>query len=132
MNLDSMQILYKVRKAQLLLGFFILIGLFSCETRQNEINITGFTMGTTYSIKIINNTGERIDSDELKTQVDSVLVSFNQQMSTYIKDSEISIFNTPAQKRVISHMPLPLKLTPFRLASASIFSAHSLLDQKGL
>jgi len=93
MNLDNMHNLFKVRKAQLLLGFFILIGLFSCDIRPNEIDVTGFTMGTTYSIKIINDTEERIDSDELKTEIDSVLISFNQQMSTYIKDSEISIFN---------------------------------------
>lgn len=94
MNLGNMHFLNKVKKAQLLLGFFILTGLFSCKSGTNEIYITDFTMGTTYSIRIINDTGKKVNSMVLKTQIDSVLISINQQMSTYINDSEISIFNS--------------------------------------
>lgn len=82
-----------IKKAQLLLGFFILLGLFSCSSPPEEIHITGFTMGTTYSIKIVNDSDVDVDQLELKVEVDSVLVSFNQQVSTYIDNSEISIFN---------------------------------------
>lgn len=52
-------------------------------------------MGTTYSVKIVKN--DSVFSlpfyDNLKKQVDSILFVVNKQMSTYIKDSEISRFN---------------------------------------
>jgi len=55
------------------------------------VEIKGLTMGTSYTIKIVNNKDwNRI---ELKTSIDSVLREVNRQMSTYIPTSEISIFN---------------------------------------
>ena len=49
-------------------------------------------MGTTYNVKIIHSTAiENID--QVKFEIDSILVDFNNQMSTWIDDSEISIFN---------------------------------------
>ena len=49
-------------------------------------------MGTTYNVKIIHSTAiENID--QVKFEIDSILVDFNKQMSTWIDDSEISIFN---------------------------------------
>jgi len=50
-------------------------------------------MGTTYNIKI---NSDRLDiqyKDKLSGQIDSILISINQQMSTYLYDSEISTFN---------------------------------------
>jgi len=83
-----------IKKAQLWLGFFVLIILLSgCQKSPQTISITGNTMGTTYSIKIIDNLRHEIDSEELKSKIDSVLQNVNQQMSTYIPDSEISRFN---------------------------------------
>lgn len=52
--------------------------------------ITGQTMGTTYSIKIVDPVA---DAGELKALVDAELVRVNDLMSTYIPDSEISRFN---------------------------------------
>jgi FAD:protein FMN transferase len=55
-------------------------------------SIIGQTMGTTYSIKYI----PGVDSPELKEigkVVNEELLKVNQQMSTYIDDSEISQFN---------------------------------------
>ena len=48
-------------------------------------------MGTTYNIKIV--TDKYINSDELKASIDSILVDFNLQMSTWDPKSEISTFN---------------------------------------
>lgn len=54
----------------------------------NETKIEGNTMGTTYHITYYDK-----DSRNFKTQIDSLLVVFNQSLSTYIKDSEVTDFN---------------------------------------
>ncbi len=49
-------------------------------------------MGTTFNIKI--NESHKIDKiKQIEYSIDSILVSLNQQMSTWIEDSEISFFN---------------------------------------
>ncbi len=49
-------------------------------------------MGTSFNIKI--NESNKIDKiNQIEYSIDSILVSLNQQMSTWIKDSEISLFN---------------------------------------
>ncbi|MEQ9413330.1 MAG: FAD:protein FMN transferase, partial [Cyclobacteriaceae bacterium] len=53
-----------------------------------EIKIEGKTMGTAYHITYYDK-----ESRNLKPQVDSLLVAFNQSLSTYINDSEVSVFN---------------------------------------
>ena len=77
-------------KAQIILGF--LFFNYSCSNAQIENIISGQTMGTTYNVKIIHSTAiENID--QVKFEIDSILIDFNIQMSTWINDSEISIFN---------------------------------------
>ncbi len=58
-------------------------------TRQ-EYYLQGETMGTTYNIKVI---GENLDSGKLQQGIDEKLKQLNQEMSTYIADSELSKFN---------------------------------------
>jgi len=58
------------------------------EAPPGEIAVRGQTMGTTYSIKYLD-PRERLFKDE----IDSILREFNQSLSTYISDSEISEFN---------------------------------------
>ena len=49
-------------------------------------------MGTTYSIKLVfKHTNQ--DNIKIKNSIDSILLNLNQQMSTWIKESEISLFN---------------------------------------
>jgi thiamine biosynthesis lipoprotein len=57
------------------------------------MSITGKTMGTTFSIKIVNDKNLSIDYYLLESEINELLKEINQQMSTYIKDSEISRFN---------------------------------------
>ena len=77
-------------KAQFLLGFLLFV--FSCSNTLEESQIHGETMGTTYSIKLV--LSERLEEqDKIKVSIDSILVNINQQMSTWIPNSEISVFN---------------------------------------
>lgn len=73
---------------RILSGIFLLITLtFGC--RRNEsliVGFTGFVQGTTYSITYDNNI--KIDNDELKVRVESILHNFDMSLSIY-KDSSI-------------------------------------------
>lgn len=58
------------------------------DASKQRVEIVGETMGTTYSIKYLQNEGKNY-----KPSVDSLLELFNQSLSTYIPTSEISQFN---------------------------------------
>ncbi len=75
----------------------LVIAIFIVYTyRQNqpkEVHLTGTTMGTIgYNVKYLDRE-ERI----FKLQIDSLLVDFNQSLSTYIPSSDISLFNQKGQ-----------------------------------
>lgn len=81
-------------KVQFLLGFFyISLLLTGCEQSEKAVTITGQTMGTTYTIKIIGENGYPFTPNKIKNDIDSILVEVNRQMSTYLPESEISQFN---------------------------------------
>ena len=69
---------------------FLLQFIISC-TNSNFLSITGETMGTTYTVKI--HSVESFFADDLKYGIDSILTQVNNQMSTYMIDSEIMKFN---------------------------------------
>ena len=71
------------------LAFFLF--LLSCNLN-NTVNITGFTMGTSYSIKC-NTNSVNINYKNLKWEVDSILININNIFSTYIDSSEINRIN---------------------------------------
>lgn len=59
------------------------------EGQPKEVYLRGTTMGTIgYNIKYLDS-----DSRNFKNEIDSLLKDFNQALSTYIPNSEISIFN---------------------------------------
>jgi thiamine biosynthesis lipoprotein len=69
-----------------------IVVFFSACGLQKEVLLTGKTMGTTYHITVV--TGYFSGLGELKDNIERRLQEINQSMSTYIKDSEISRFNT--------------------------------------
>ncbi len=66
-------------------------GSFTSSSR--HYHYSGATMGTTFTIKGIA-AKNQLDYADLNVQIDGVLIDINQQMSSYIKDSELSRFNT--------------------------------------
>lgn len=67
----------------------ILIG---CSKAPEQVHLTGSTMGTYYSVKYLEQDG--LPSSELiKAQIERRLSQVNNEMSTYQKDSELSLFN---------------------------------------
>jgi len=67
--------------------------LASCDKPIEAMKISGPTMGTTYNITLYPTEGTSLDSKQMQQQIDASLKRINQQMSTWIKDSEISLFN---------------------------------------
>lgn len=70
----------------------IVIGSIIYARAKGTINITGQTMGTSYSVKIVYQ-GSAPDKQNIKENIDNILVKFNDSLSTYIPNSEISKFN---------------------------------------
>jgi thiamine biosynthesis lipoprotein len=77
------------------------------ESKKSEayIQIEGKTMGTSYHIKYID---ERKENH--KNAIDSILIEFNNSLSTYIPDSEISRFNQSKSLEIKSPFFYPVLL----------------------
>ena len=73
--------------------FILLLWSISCSNQPSQIELSGFTMGTTYNVKIIPGKHSVPSTKLIKQNIDSVLISVNYQMSTYLFDSEITQFN---------------------------------------
>jgi thiamine biosynthesis lipoprotein len=68
--------------------------LASCGSdAQKPLELRGNTMGTQFTVKIPRH-DRALDETLLRPQLDALLQSVNQMMSTYIADSEISRFNS--------------------------------------
>tara|TARA_B100001250_G_C19745468_1_gene765094 strand:+ start:151 stop:1218 length:1068 start_codon:yes stop_codon:yes gene_type:complete len=78
-------------RAQLLLGF--LLFYIGCDSKSNQYLVTGYTMGTTYTIKLISSKNE-FDTELIKSGIDSLLFDLNKKLSTWDPESEISKFNS--------------------------------------
>ena len=79
-------------------GVFLIICLACCSPTEKEkplYEITGTTMGTFYSIKVVRNSAglKKDEYRSLQEGVEKTLQKINSQMSTYIETSEISQFN---------------------------------------
>jgi thiamine biosynthesis lipoprotein len=86
--------------------FFLLILLLSVvisscsnsEIRKKLVVINGLTMGTTYTVKFVEDSGSTRDnngdnSTRIKAGIEKVLLQVNSKMSVFMNDSEISRFN---------------------------------------
>jgi thiamine biosynthesis lipoprotein len=92
---------------------FIVFLLFSCGNESNnEILVinSGKAQGTFYHIKYLIE-----DAENLQNQIDSVLLSVDNSLSTYIPNSLISTPIAPAFPNVINNFSLlgTIKLWPF-------------------
>ncbi|MGB5165003.1 MAG: FAD:protein FMN transferase [Woeseiaceae bacterium] len=68
--------------------------LASCGSdAQTPLELRGSTMGTQFTVKITRHS-EALDEARLRPQLDALLQGVNQMMSTYLRDSEISRFNS--------------------------------------
>ena len=80
-----------LRRTSFLFFCVVIFSLLSCTPDSlTQVKITGSTMGTSYHVTVV---AEGIDADNLKRQIDALLVKTNQQMSTYDPDSELMMFN---------------------------------------
>lgn len=79
---------------QVVVSAFLLLNIVACSPSNNtkqELLLQGKTMGTTYNIKVV--VDKSYDSTALHQAIDGELIAINQSMSTYIPDSELSLFN---------------------------------------
>ena len=83
-------------KIKLMFVVLLTISIAACfpsnDSAKSEILLQGQTMGTTYNIKVVA-TLEQVKALRLRNKIDALLKKVNQEMSTYIPDSEISQFN---------------------------------------
>lgn len=88
----------QLKKSLAIISFFSLFLLTACSKQSDDINkvtevlLQGNTMGTTYHVKIVA-TKQQVADKNIHAQIDALLKQVNQQMSTYIPDSELSRFN---------------------------------------
>jgi len=79
-------------------AFLSLTLLTACSKQTDDANkvtevlLQGNTMGTTYHVKIVA-TEQQVKDKKVHADIDALLKQVNQQMSTYIPDSELSRFN---------------------------------------
>lgn len=77
-------------RSTLLLALFLVA---ACSgSSSGQVEITGLTMGTQFSIKLPHGTGEH-DPLQLQKAIEAVLEDDEAEMSTYLRDSDISRFN---------------------------------------
>lgn len=94
----------RVKKAIVLaLSLFFVI---ACSDRpQPHFKLSGATMGTVYNLTLVVPEREVIGQDELQAAIDQQLALINQQMSTYIEDSELAKVNRAAINEWITVSP---------------------------
>lgn len=84
---------------KLVIFIIIFILLINCSGQKISSDLTeihGSTMGTTYMVKIVKNdelNSIRTNEQTITAEIEILLKIVNQRMSTWIKNSEISLFN---------------------------------------
>ncbi|TQV88984.1 FAD:protein FMN transferase [Aliikangiella coralliicola] len=75
---------------KLFISFILLVAVTACQQDPQYARLKGYTMGTTYHVTIEK---KSVDEQKLQQAIDNRLAQINQLMSTYIDDSELSLFN---------------------------------------
>lgn len=77
-----------------LINVFALVFLLSaCQKEAELVSLNGRTMGTTYHIKYIDNGKTKLSVQKMHEGIEGILQDVNAKMSTYIPNSELSVFN---------------------------------------
>ncbi|MGL1955963.1 MAG: FAD:protein FMN transferase [Colwellia sp.] len=85
--------MHKLKVILIIIVVVLLTACFPSNNSENkEILLQGRTMGTTYNIKVVA-TKALVEKLQLQQKIDTALKQVNQQMSTYIPTSELSLFN---------------------------------------
>ena len=71
-------------------AFIAILAITACQQESGYIRINGFTMGTSYQVTLESDSNT---AAKIQKQIDIELIKINQLMSTYIDDSELSLFN---------------------------------------
>ena len=100
----------------ILLSLCLLVG---CSRAPRELVLSGPTMGTTYTIKVVGTPGQ-IDAEALRRTIDTVLTEIDLEMSVYRPDSVISRFNASTSTEWIE---VPLGLARVVAAAQSVSRA---------
>ena len=85
--------LYRAPKwpAALLLAFLFLVGCSESKQNSEVVAFSGVTMGTTFTVKWVGVGDAPVAT--IHEEITGALADVNQAMSTYISDSELSLFN---------------------------------------
>ena len=89
----------------------------SCLKKPELIHLTGNTMGTRYNVKYYVSNDPR--KDEIHKKINQLLVDLNDEMSTYIKSSQISYFNQTDRLGWIEIKPDFFEVTRYALELAN-------------
>lgn len=86
-----------------LFAFWLLISIAACERQVKQLELNGFTMGTSYQIKL-KQLQANVDKAELQKAIDQQLLQLNKTFSHYDQNSELSQLNRqpPGQPLMIS------------------------------
>ena len=93
------------RCAVRVLVFLTVVLLVGCTRRSPQVELTGETMGTSYTVKIVPRAGDEPDQAGTQAGIESVLKKINSQMSVYDPGSEISRFNRQTSTEPVAISP---------------------------
>lgn len=99
-----MGLIFNIKRAASLLFLFVtVVALFACgEASRDNFKLSGSTMGTTYHVTVVRQAEDKLDQQQLQQAIDQQLQQINQQMSTYIADSElVKLNNAPVGEWVV-------------------------------
>ncbi|MBT8077913.1 MAG: FAD:protein FMN transferase [Gammaproteobacteria bacterium] len=81
-----------IRKISIMIVLLPGVLIAACDRQLPELELTGATMGTSYSVKLAGVT-ENANTADLHREIQSIVDGLQQSMSTYIEESEVSRFN---------------------------------------
>lgn len=92
-NSEHCSLFLYVRTACFLLLALVLMSIAGCTPPIEPIVLSGPTMGTQYRVTVVPSRDQSHQQERLSEAITNAMSVVNQSMSTYIPDSELSLFN---------------------------------------